>query len=109
MTAPIEGVRGHVAPCNCERCINDRVAAISAGAVVILDDGPAPDLTEAQRRYLWEWAQRNILPRARWGSWHADSGGWLRITVAPPPRDPRGLALVTHRANRAERRRSSAR
>lgn len=62
----IQGPRGHVAPCFCDDCANERVAAINAslGPVVVVEDGPSPDLTEAQRRDLHAWAQRNIRPPA---------------------------------------------
>lgn len=87
MSNPITGARHHVAPCSCDACVNERVAAISASIGVVIEDAPAPDLSEAQRADLRAWARRNILPRAWQGSWHPD--------------DP---AAMIPRPNRAERR-----
>ena len=73
MSDIVYGLRGHVAPCFCDACVNERVAAIDASTrLVVIEDGPAPDLTDTQRADLRAWASRNIRPFAWQGSWHPD-------------------------------------
>lgn len=66
MTEPIPGLRGHVAPCSCAACVDERVAAINASldAALLVEDSTAPDLTAAQREDVRDWARRNLRPSA---------------------------------------------
>ena len=78
----IRGLRGHVAPCSCVDCVNERVVAINASLdpAVFTGDAPAPDLTEAQREDVRAWAQRDIRPPAVVirSPWHGAPPEWPR-------------------------------
>lgn len=78
----IHGTRGHVAPCSCVDCGDGRVAAIIASLdpAVLIEDAPAPDLTEAQQEDVRAWAQRNLRPPAVVVTlrWHGAPPEWPR-------------------------------